>query len=213
MLVWLSPLTLQMSPSRAHLHPCWRPISHQHCWISCHPCTRLHSSSHCVCQTNNRVRTEGFNFLKFIKKNPFFFFEFGVNRCKLLQKEWINNKDLLYSTGKYIHYSQINHNKKEYIYIYIYIYKYTNHFAVQKKLTQHCKSTILRFRKTLQTRSLQGIFLVGERLNKLIYCTMEHYSDKKKRPIGPNKLVHCTMEYYTVIKRKDLLGHKDTEKL
>ena len=157
--------------------------------------------------------------------------EFGLNRSKLLQKEWINNKDLLYSTGKYIHYSEINQNKKEYIYIYI--YKYTNHFAVQKKLTQHCKSTILRFRKTLQTRSLQGIFLVGEwlkklihctmehfgvmkrpiRPNKLIHCTTEHYSDKKKRPIGPNKLIHCTMEYYTVIKRKDLLGHKGTEKL
>ena len=25
--------------------------------------------------------------------------EFGVSRCKLLYIEWINNKDLLYSTG------------------------------------------------------------------------------------------------------------------
>ena len=28
--------------------------------------------------------------------------EFGVGRCKLLHLEWINNKVLMYSTGKYI---------------------------------------------------------------------------------------------------------------
>ena len=28
--------------------------------------------------------------------------EFGVGRCKLLHLEWINNKDLLYSTGNSI---------------------------------------------------------------------------------------------------------------
>ena len=33
---------------------------------------------------------------------------------KLLHKEWINNKALLYSTGNYIQYSLINHNGKEY---------------------------------------------------------------------------------------------------
>ena len=27
--------------------------------------------------------------------------EFGVSRCKLLYREWINNKVLLYSTGNY----------------------------------------------------------------------------------------------------------------
>ena len=40
--------------------------------------------------------------------------EFGVNRCKLLYIEWINNKVLLYSTGNYIKYPMINHNGKEY---------------------------------------------------------------------------------------------------
>ena len=40
--------------------------------------------------------------------------ESGVSRCKLLQLEWINNKALLYSTGNYIQYSEINHNGKEY---------------------------------------------------------------------------------------------------
>ena len=50
--------------------------------------------------------------------------EFGVSRCKLLYREWINNKVLLYSTGNYIQYPMINHNGKEYkkgIYIYIYL--------------------------------------------------------------------------------------------
>ena len=31
-----------------------------------------------------------------------------------------------------------------FIYIYIYIYIYLNHFAIQQKLTQHFKSTILQ---------------------------------------------------------------------
>ena len=30
--------------------------------------------------------------------------EFGVSRCKLLYIEWINNKVLMYSTGKCIQY-------------------------------------------------------------------------------------------------------------
>ena len=39
--------------------------------------------------------------------------EFGISRCKLLYRDWINNKVLLYSTGKYIQYPVINHNGKE----------------------------------------------------------------------------------------------------
>ena len=55
--------------------------------------------------------------------------EVGVSRCKLLYIEWINNKVLLYSTGNYIQYPMINHNRKEYlkkecVYIYTYIYIY-----------------------------------------------------------------------------------------
>ena len=69
--------------------------------------------------------------------------EVGVSRCKLLYIEWMNNKFLLYSTGNSIQYPMINHNgkeyeKKEYIYVQL------NHFAVQQKLTQHCKSAILQ---------------------------------------------------------------------
>ena len=40
--------------------------------------------------------------------------EFGINRCKLLYGEWINNKVLLYSTGNYIQYPVINHKGKGY---------------------------------------------------------------------------------------------------
>ena len=40
--------------------------------------------------------------------------EFGISRCKLLYRECINNKVLLYSTGNYIQYPVINHNGKEY---------------------------------------------------------------------------------------------------
>ena len=77
--------------------------------------------------------------------------ESGISRCKLLHIEWINNNVLLYSTGNYIQYSVINHNRKdyekEYIYILyihtcVYMYIYLNHGAVYQKLTQHCKLKI-----------------------------------------------------------------------
>ena len=40
--------------------------------------------------------------------------ECGISRCKLVYIGWINNKVLLYSTGNYIQYPVINHNRKEY---------------------------------------------------------------------------------------------------
>ena len=40
--------------------------------------------------------------------------EFGVGNCKLLHLKWINNKELIYSSGNYIQYPVINHNGKEY---------------------------------------------------------------------------------------------------
>ena len=51
------------------------------------------------------------------------------------------------STENYIQYPMINHKGKEYFKkecIYIYVYIKLNHFAVQQKLTQHCKSAILQ---------------------------------------------------------------------
>ena len=67
--------------------------------------------------------------------------EFRIGRCKLVYTEWMNSKVLPYSTENYIQYPGINHNGKEYEKECIYM----NHFAVQQKLTQHCKSTILQF--------------------------------------------------------------------
>ena len=57
--------------------------------------------------------------------------EFEISRCKLLHIAWINNKDLLYSTGNYIQYPVVNHNGKEYEKKYVYI---MNHFPMYQKL-------------------------------------------------------------------------------
>ena len=77
--------------------------------------------------------------------------EDGVSRCKLLYIGWIKKKvpQGLTHTGDYIQYPVINHNGKEYIKkecvcVCVYIYIKLNHFAVQKKLTQHCKTIILQ---------------------------------------------------------------------
>ena len=77
--------------------------------------------------------------------------EFGVSRCKLLYREWINSKVLLYSTGNSIHYPVINRNGKEYeiyIYICIHIHIYTHIYVTESfccaRETEHCKSTILQ---------------------------------------------------------------------
>ena len=48
--------------------------------------------------------------------------EFGISRCKLLHREWIN-KFLLHSKGNYIQFPMINHNGKEYEKEHIYRYK------------------------------------------------------------------------------------------
>ena len=39
--------------------------------------------------------------------------ELGISRCKLVYKEWINHKVLLYSSGNHIQYPAISHNGKE----------------------------------------------------------------------------------------------------
>ena len=62
--------------------------------------------------------------------------EIGISRCKLLYTDWINNTDLLYSTGNYIHYLVLSHNGKKKC-----TCMYNNHSAIQQKLRQHYKST------------------------------------------------------------------------
>jgi len=71
--------------------------------------------------------------------------EFGISRCRLVYMVWINNKILLCGTGNYIQNPVINHDEEyEKEDIYMHIHKKMSHFAVQMKLTQHCKSTVLQ---------------------------------------------------------------------
>ena len=92
------------------------------------------------------------------------------------REKWRPNKVLLYSTESYIQYLLITYNGKEFekehicilwicIYEYICIYislNILNHFAEYLKLTQHCKSTILPFKKmksTLQRAQRKQVLL------------------------------------------------------
>ena len=48
--------------------------------------------------------------------------EMGISRRKLLYREWVNNKVLLYSTRNYIQYPVINPSGREYkknVYMYV----------------------------------------------------------------------------------------------
>ena len=72
--------------------------------------------------------------------------EIGIDIYTLLYIKYITNKDLLHSTGISSQYSVMTYmgkeSKKEWICVYVYLI----HFAVQQKLTQHCKSTILHLK-------------------------------------------------------------------
>ena len=74
---------------------------------------------------------------------------FGVSRCKLLHLEWKSNEILLYSTGNHIQLLVIEHdedNMRKRMHIYVKL----GHFAVQQKLTEHCKSAIIKkLKKTI----------------------------------------------------------------
>ena len=71
--------------------------------------THRHREQTCGCQGGDGVGRE-------------MDWELGISRCKPLYREWINNKVLQYSTGKYIQYPVINHNGKEYEKECIYMY-------------------------------------------------------------------------------------------
>ena len=82
--------------------------------------------------------------------------EFGAGRCKLLYIGWINNKVLLYSTGNCTQYPIRNHNGKGYkkrtsICIYL------SHFAVQQRLAQHGKSTVVQSKIKIKSKQKQVI--------------------------------------------------------
>ena len=81
--------------------------------------------------------------------------EFWISRHKLLHEwmewiEWISNEVLLHSTGNYIQSFGIKHGRREYeeknlsIYLSICLSIKLGHFRVEQKLTEHCKSTIIK---------------------------------------------------------------------
>ena len=80
--------------------------------------------------------------------------EFGISRCKLY---FIYKTDkqqvLLYSTRSCVHYPVINHNGKEYFKMHVYIYIYITELlcCIAIIVNQHCKSTILQFKKDKHT--------------------------------------------------------------
>ena len=53
--------------------------------------------------------------------------EFGINRFTLLHIKQINEKDLLYSTGKYIQYLAMIYNGKGFENVYMCVYTYIYH--------------------------------------------------------------------------------------
>ena len=70
--------------------------------------------------------------------------EIGIDIYTLLCIKQVTSKNPLYSTGNSTQYSVMTYmgkeSKKEWIYVYVELI----HFAVQQKVTQHCKSSMLQ---------------------------------------------------------------------
>ena len=69
---------------------------------------------------------------------------FGIGTHTLRYIEWLTNGDLLYITENPTQYSVIVCGGKEHEREWIWVYLWLNHFLVQQKLSQTCKSTILQ---------------------------------------------------------------------
>ena len=83
--------------------------------------------------------------------------EFGVNRCKLVYIGWINIKILPCSTGNYIQYPVINHNKsmkKEYIYNWITLLYSRNSHKIVSQLYFNKINLWKKFRASLMVQWL-----------------------------------------------------------
>ena len=86
--------------------------------------------------------------------------EIGIDIYTLLCIKRITNKNRLYSTGNSTQCPVVTQmgrkSKEEGIYVYVWLI----HFAVQQKLTQHCKATILQLKKksVLSTYTWQARF-------------------------------------------------------
>ena len=69
----------------------------------------------------------------------------GVFRCKLLYLEWISNEVLLYYTGNYLlGCTMMEEYKHIHTHMYIYTYIWLSYYALQQKLTLHCKSALIK---------------------------------------------------------------------
>ena len=77
--------------------------------------------------------------------------EFGSSKCKLLYTEWIHNKILLYSTGKYIQYPFISHKGKKKC---IYVYTHTQIYVCVKSVNCSVISDSLQLHELQPTRLL-----------------------------------------------------------
>ena len=69
---------------------------------------------------------------------------FGIGICTLRDMEWLANRNLPSSTEHSTQYSLIIYVKKDSERDYICVHVQLNHFFVQQKLSQPCKSTILQ---------------------------------------------------------------------
>ena len=97
--------------------------------------------------------------------------EFGVCRCKLLHLGWISNGVLLYSTGNCVQCWFRTWWKivwKKWMYVYVWL----GHFAVQKKLKEYCKSSII---KILLIYNILSILLYSKVIQLYIYVYI-HFS-------------------------------------
>ena len=93
--------------------------------------------------------------------------EFGINIYTLINIKQITNKDLLYIMENYIQYFVITYKEKQsekthrhthtHTYTHTYITVSLNHYAVQLKLTQHCESAILQFKKNREAKIFNRI--------------------------------------------------------
>ena len=64
---------------------------------------------------------------------------------------------------------------EKYVYMYVYIYIYMNHFSVQQKLKQFCKSTILQYQ--LVWRHFYKLGLISLFLSSWGKCITENNLD------------------------------------
>ena len=69
----------------------------------------------------------------------------GIGICTLRYMEWVANSELLYSTENSNQYSVIIYMEKESEKVSMRVYVQLNHFVVQQKLLQHCKSNIFQW--------------------------------------------------------------------